>query len=93
MPEYEILVRLSEAPDRSIRMAELADAVVALAQPRHAHDRRLERDGIVDARLQCAADGRGVTPVLTDDGFERLRDRRPHARRRRAPISPRQCNR
>ena len=27
MPEYEILVRLSEAPGRAIRMAELADAV------------------------------------------------------------------
>ena len=27
MPEYEILVRLSEAPGLSIRMAELADAV------------------------------------------------------------------
>ncbi len=26
-PEYEILVRLSEAPDRQLRMAELADSV------------------------------------------------------------------
>ena len=27
LPEYEILVRLSESPDRQLRMAELADSV------------------------------------------------------------------
>lgn len=71
MPEYEILVRLSEAPDRSIRMAELADAV-SHSRSRVTHTiARLEREGIV-RRGQCSDDGRGVSAVLTDHGFSIL---------------------
>ena len=68
MPEYEILVRLSEAPGRAIRMAELADAV-SHSRSRVTHTiARLEREGIV-LRGQCSDDGRGVSAVLTDHGF------------------------
>lgn len=68
MAEYEILVRLSEAPNRSIRMAELA-AAVAHSRSRVTHTiARLERDGIV-TRGQCSTDGRGVSATLTDHGF------------------------
>lgn len=71
MPEYEILVRLSEAPGRAIRMAELADAV-AHSRSRVTHTiARLEREGIV-LRGQCSDDGRGVSAVLTDHGFSVL---------------------
>ncbi|GAA3543810.1 transcriptional regulator [Aeromicrobium flavum] len=71
MSEYEILVRLSEAPDRSIRMADLA-AALSHSRSRITHTiSRLERDGIV-LRTQCGTDGRGVTAVLTDRGFELL---------------------
>ena len=71
MSEYEILVRLSEAPDRSIRMADLA-AALSHSRSRITHTiSRLERDGIV-VRSQCGTDGRGVTAVLTDKGFELL---------------------
>ena len=71
MAEYEILVRLSEAPDRSIRMAELA-AAVAHSRSRVTHTiARLEREGIV-RRDQSVDDGRGVSAVLTDEGFARL---------------------
>jgi DNA-binding MarR family transcriptional regulator len=71
MPEYEILVRLSEAPNRSIRMAELADAV-AHSRSRVTHTiARLERENIV-VRGQCSDDGRGVSAVLTDHGFSIL---------------------
>jgi len=69
--EYEILVRLSEAPDRSIRMAELA-AAIAHSRSRVTHTiSRLERDGIV-RRDQSSEDGRGVSAVLTDHGFSVL---------------------
>ncbi len=69
--EYEILVRLSEAPNRSIRMAELA-AAVAHSRSRVTHTiSRLERDGIV-RRDTCSDDGRGVSAVLTDHGFSVL---------------------
>lgn len=71
MPEYEILVRLSEAPDRAIRMAELA-AAVGHSRSRVTHTvSRLERDGLVQ-RGQCADDGRGVSAVLTDAGMAAL---------------------
>jgi DNA-binding MarR family transcriptional regulator len=71
MPEYEILVRLSEAPKRSIRMAELADAV-SHSRSRVTHTiARLEREGIVQ-RGQCSDDGRGVSAHLTDHGFSVL---------------------
>ncbi len=71
MGEYEILVRLSEAPHRSIRMAELA-AAVAHSRSRVTHTiSRLERDGIV-RRDSCSDDGRGVSAVLTDHGFSVL---------------------
>ncbi|WP_194839966.1 MULTISPECIES: MarR family winged helix-turn-helix transcriptional regulator [Aeromicrobium] len=71
MPEYEILVRLSESPDRSIRMAELADAV-SHSRSRVTHTiARLEREGIV-RRGQCSNDGRGVSAILTDQGFSVL---------------------
>jgi len=73
MPEYEILVRLSEAPDRSIRMAELA-AQIMHSRSRVTHTiARLERKGIVE-RVQAVGDGRGVTAVLTDHGFSVLEE-------------------
>lgn len=71
LPEYEILVRLSEAPDRRLRMAELAEAI-SHSRSRVTHTvARLEKDGLV-VRSACASDGRGVEAVLTDEGFARL---------------------
>lgn len=71
MPEYEILVRLSDAPNRSIRMAELAAAVYH-SRSRVTHTiARLEREGLV-LRGQCSEDGRGVSAVMTDAGFALL---------------------
>lgn len=71
MPEYEILVRLSETPGRRMRMAELAGAV-SHSRSRITHTvARLERDGLVQ-RTACLSDGRGVEAVLTEAGFARL---------------------
>ncbi len=71
VPEYEILVWLSESPDRSIRMAKLA-AAVSHSRSRVTHTiARLEREGLV-VRGQCSEDGRGVSAVLTDEGFRLL---------------------
>lgn len=76
LSEYEILVRLSEAPDHTIRMSELADAVVQ-SRSRLTHTvTRMERQGLV-RRENCLDDGRGVNCVLTDDGFEFLRNAAP----------------
>lgn len=71
MAEYEILVRLSEAPNRQLRMAELA-SMVSHSRSRITHTvARLERVGIVE-RTSCVEDGRGVVARLTDEGFATL---------------------
>lgn len=69
--EYEILVRLEEAPDRKIRMSELADAVHQ-SRSRLTHTiTRMERDGHV-VRTTVPTDRRGVWAQLTDTGKELL---------------------
>lgn len=76
LPDYEILVRLSEQPDRRMRMSMLADEVVA-SKSRLSHQvARLEEGGLVRREI-CASDGRGVFAVLTDQGFEVLRRAAP----------------
>jgi DNA-binding MarR family transcriptional regulator len=68
---YEILVRLSEAPERSLRMSELAEAADS-SRSRLSHAvARLEEAGWV-VRESCATDGRGAYARLTDDGFAAL---------------------
>ncbi|MGK5445138.1 MarR family winged helix-turn-helix transcriptional regulator [Micromonospora sp. URMC 105] len=65
---YEILVRLSEAPGRKLRMSELAD-VTGSSRSRLSHAAaRLEAAGWV-RREDCPTDRRGQLAVLTDDGF------------------------
>ena len=76
LPEYEILVRLSEAPGRQLRMAQLADSV-SHSRSRVTHTvARLERAGIV-RRCACKSDGRGVNAELTELGWQRLTDAAP----------------
>ncbi len=68
LPEYEILVRLSEAENRRMRMAVLADSL-SHSRSRVTHTvSRMERAGLV-LRDPCLSDGRGVEAVLTDRGF------------------------
>ncbi|MGZ4454292.1 MAG: MarR family winged helix-turn-helix transcriptional regulator [Nocardioides sp.] len=72
LPEYEILVRLSEADDRRMRMALLADSM-SHSRSRVTHTvGRLEKAGLV-VRSACLSDGRGVEAVLTDKGMDELR--------------------
>ena len=68
---YEILVRLSEAPDRVLRMSELASAAES-SRSRLSHAvARLEEAGWV-LRESCPTDRRGSFARLTDDGFAAL---------------------
>ena len=76
LPEYEILVRLSEAPGRRLRMAELADSVKN-SRSRVTHTiSRMESEGLVERR-SCSSDGRGVFAHLTDKGLDKLVDAAP----------------
>lgn len=68
---YEILVRLSEAPERQLRMTELA-RVTGSSRSRLSHAvARLEVAGWVQRR-DCPTDRRGQFAVLTDAGFAAL---------------------
>jgi DNA-binding MarR family transcriptional regulator len=75
--DYEILVRLSEAPERRLRMAELADRLHQ-SRSRLTHTvGRLEAAELV-RRTSCKSDKRGVWAELTDAGFSLLEHAAPH---------------
>jgi DNA-binding MarR family transcriptional regulator len=71
MAEYEILVRLSEAPDRTLRMAQIAESM------QHSRSRvthtvtRMQKAGWI-RREAAAGDRRGVDAIMTDEGWALL---------------------
>lgn len=74
--EYEILVVLSEAPERQMRMSSLAE-LVHQSRSRLTHAvSRMERAGIVQ-RTSAEDDRRGVIANLTDEGFQLLEQAAP----------------
>ena len=73
---YEVLVRLSEAPGRRLRLSELADQSQS-SRSRLSHSlARLEALGWV-SREVCDTDRRGAFAVLTPQGFAALEDAAP----------------
>jgi DNA-binding MarR family transcriptional regulator len=71
MAYYEILVRLSEAPDHTLRMSQLADSALS-SRSRLSHAvARLEAEGWVRRRA-CAEDRRGSFAQLTEEGMAKL---------------------
>ena len=71
MADYEILVRLSEIPDRRMRMSDLADVTLS-SRSRLSHQiDRMEKAGLVE-RQHCTDDRRGAFAVLTDLGWTTL---------------------
>ncbi|MET8028092.1 MarR family winged helix-turn-helix transcriptional regulator [Streptomyces avermitilis] len=73
---YGLLVQLTEAPRRRLRMTELAiSAKITRSRLSHAIA-RLEKSGWV-RREDCPSDKRGQFAVLTDEGYEVLRKTAP----------------
>ncbi|WP_443043973.1 MarR family winged helix-turn-helix transcriptional regulator [Streptomyces sp. NBC_00322] len=73
---YGLLVQLSQAPRRRMRMTELAiDAKITRSRLSHAIA-RLEKNGWV-RREDCPSDKRGQNAVLTDEGFKILQKTAP----------------
>lgn len=70
--DYEVLLRLSRAPDRRMRRVDLAEQVLLTASGVTRLLDGLESQGFV-ARAACASDRRVVYAVLTDEGLSKLR--------------------
>ncbi len=71
MPDYEILAQLSDAPDRRMRMSELAD-VAMLSRSRLSHRMKvMEKAGWV-RREACPVDKRGFFAVMTPKGWKAI---------------------
>lgn len=73
---YEILVRLSEVPDRALRMSQLAASSMS-SRSRLSHAvARMEETGWV-RRRECSTDRRGAVCELTDAGMEAIKAAAP----------------
>lgn len=71
LADYEILVRLSEAPGRRLRMTELAQgAMISKSRLSHQMTRLEDRD--LARREDCPTDRRGAFAVLTQAGYAAL---------------------
>ncbi|HEX5038550.1 MAG TPA: MarR family transcriptional regulator [Candidatus Limnocylindria bacterium] len=76
LTDYDVLVQLAAAPDRRLRMSELAGALLLSRSGATRLVDRLVADGLVE-RVVCEADRRGQWAALTDQGHERLRRASP----------------
>jgi len=72
LAEYDALLSIAEAPDRRIRMRQLADRVILSKSGVTRLIDRLVLDGLVQ-RDACLSDARGAEAVLTTAGLDRLR--------------------
>ena len=71
LADYEILVRLSDAPERKIRMSDLA-AITLSSRSRLTHQiNRMEEAGLV-TREACEDDRRGQLCAMTNHGWKTL---------------------
>lgn len=76
LAEYDALVQLAGAPERRLRMSDLADQVLLSRSGVTRLVDRLERQGLVE-RSRCAPDARGAYANLTAAGARRLREALP----------------
>jgi DNA-binding MarR family transcriptional regulator len=73
LTSYEVLLYLSHAEGRRMRMCDVAESVLLSRSGLTRLVDRLEREGLVE-RVSCAADARGAYARLTGQGLGRLRE-------------------
>ena len=76
LTDYDVLVQLSQAGDRRLRMSELADKLLLSRSGVTRLVDRLVADGLLE-RVTCESDRRGQWAALTDAGHDRLRTASP----------------
>ena len=71
MADYEVLAQLSDAPDRTMRMSELAE-VAMISRSRLSHRIKvMEKEGWV-RREACPDDKRGSFAIMTPKGWKAI---------------------
>jgi DNA-binding MarR family transcriptional regulator len=76
MNDYHVLVVLSEAPDRRLRMGELAERLVFSPSRVTYQVNSMVKRGLV-RKQSCPDDGRGQEAVLTGEGLAALENAAP----------------
>lgn len=76
LSSYEVLIQLADAPERRMRMCDLADSVLLSRSGMSRLVDRLERDGLL-IRCACAHDARGAFACITEAGLQLLEQARP----------------
>ena len=71
MSDYEVLAQLSEAPDRRMRMSELADVAMISRSGLSHRIKVMEKAGWVK-REACPIDKRGYFAVMTPKGWKAI---------------------
>lgn len=76
LTSYEVLIQLADAPERKMRMCDLADSVLLSRSGMSRLVDRLEREGLI-CRAACTNDARGAFACITADGLALLDQARP----------------
>jgi DNA-binding MarR family transcriptional regulator len=71
--DYEVLLHLARAPDRRLRRVDLAKSVLLTPSGITRLLEGLELAGYVE-RASCASDARVTYALLTDEGYDKLRE-------------------
>lgn len=77
LPDFDVLVQLSETDDGRLRVSELARSLAWERSRLSHHVARMERRGLV-VREECPDDGRGAFVVLTAQGRSAIEAAAPH---------------
>lgn len=92
LPDYEVLVRLTDTDEGRVRISELARLLTWEKSRLSHHLTRMERRGLI-RREECVDDGRGAFVVITGEGRAAIERAAPgHVRVVRSlffdPLSP-----
>jgi DNA-binding MarR family transcriptional regulator len=86
LPDFDVLVQLTDAPDGRVRVNDLARTLSWERSRLSHHVTRMQRRGLVQ-REECADDGRGAFVVLTPEGRAAIERAAPgHVRSVRALV-------
>jgi DNA-binding MarR family transcriptional regulator len=76
MPDFEVLVHLTDNPEGRVRVTELAGLLQWERSRVSHHVKRMERRGLVE-RVECSMDGRGAFVVITPQGRAAIEEAAP----------------